>query len=66
MSSTSTVDMYDITGAQKGGVTNPMMHGATESSGDLTPEQTHSFTWGEEDHASHCFMQEIVNTRSDD
>ena len=29
-----------------------MMHGATESSGDLTPEQTHSFTWGEEDRAS--------------
>ena len=39
-------------GAQKGGVTNPMMHGATESSGDLTPEQTHSFTWGEEDRTS--------------
>ena len=37
--------------AQKGSVTNPMMHGATESSGDLTPEQTHSFTCGEEDHA---------------
>ena len=36
MSSTHTG--YDITGAQKGGVTNPMMHGATESSGDLTPE----------------------------